>query len=585
MNNSNIIINSNEHKKLTDIIQVSNLNSSQNVKKTEKINKQKLKKISLNSIKNRTTNLNALSLRNNNITEMQLLKYRPKRLIKLKEQGNCQIPFCNMGGLSLDFEKTFSSDDKKYKINSHLNQNILTNMPENERLMNSNNDTEFKSTFIFKFAKNTEEFNKLSTYSELIDEGNEKRIFEETFSKISKLIENQNKLYFNNIDSNTNTSTNTNNNISVVNNYDVSPLKTNFLNTNSKYQNRNKSNNDLINLFTYTSNNLNTYSNLNNTGMTSTNMSSSNNIMNMKKLIIFWSEFIVLINKLLSQIFKELSICKKENTKVKKKSYRDELKLNNKINELDDLKKYINRFDINMKINHQIQKAKEIKELKQEFKKKENEYMLLIYKLEEEIKNLTILLEKNKSYYDQYKNISKEIDKNKRQCEILKIKFNKELQDNNIKILIEKDYQDELKININELKEEINEMKKEKEVSKKEKIELQAKIKKLEMIITEKEENILMLYQELEYYMRKFKEEKFNHLNIKNEFYILEKKLYKIEEEKQKEELRIREEQMKKSEVNECGNIEIDSLSPIHFRNDDNYGSPSPTNFTQNNNS
>ena len=238
-----------------------------------------------------------------------------------------------------------------------------------------------------------------------------------------------------------------------------------------------------------------------------------------------------------------------------------------------------------MKINHQIQKAKEIKELKQEFKKKENEYMLLIYKLEEEIKNLTILLEKNKSYYDQYKNISKEIDKNKRQCEILKIKFNKELQDNNIKILIEKDYQDELKININELKEEINEMKKEKEVSKKEKIELQAKIKKLEMIITEKEENILMLYQELEYYMRKFKEEKFNHLNIKNEFYILEKKLYKIEEEKQKEELRIREEQMKKSEVNECGNIEIDSLSPIHFRNDDNYGSPSPTNFTQNNNS
>ena len=583
MNNSNIIINSNEHKKLTEIIHVSNLNSSQNMKKIEKINKQKLKKISLNSIKNRTTNLNALSLRNNNITEMHLLKYRPKRLIKLKEQGNCQIPFCNMGGLSLDFEKTFSSDDKRYKINSDLNQNILTNIPENERLMNSNNDTEFKSTFIFKFAKNTEEFNKLSTYSELIDDNNEKRIFEETFSKISKLIESQNKLYFNNIDNNTNTSTN--NNISVVNNYDVSPLKTNFLNTNSKYQNRNKSNNDLINLFTYTSNNLNTYSNLNNTGMTSTNMSSSNNNKNMKKLIIFWSEFIVLINKLLSQIFKELSICKKENTNLKKKSYRDELKLNNKINELDDLKKYINRFDINMKINHQIQKAKEIKELKEEFKKKENEYMLLIYKLEEEIKNLTLLLEKNKSYYDQYKNISKEIDKNKRQCEILKIKFNKELQDNNIKILIEKDYQDELKININELKEEINEMKKEKEVSKKVKIELQAKIKKLEMIITEKEENILMLYQELEYYMRKFNEEKFNHLNIRNEFYILEKKLYKIEEEKQKEELRIREEQLKKSEDNECKNKEIDSLSPIHFRNDDNYGSPTPTNFTQNNNS
>ena len=480
-----------------------------------------------------------------------------------------------MGGLSLDFDKTFSSDDKRFKNKSNLNQNLITSLSENERLMNSNNDTEFKSMYILKFAKNSEEFNKLKNYVDLIDENNDKIIFQETFSKILKLIENLNKLYLNNMDYNTN---NNSNNLSVINNYETSPVKSSFLNTNLKYENRNKANNNnIINFFTYTSNNLNPYKNMNSTGTTSTNYSSPSYNLNMKKLIMVWSDFLILLNKFLSQIFNECSICKRENKKYKKKVYSDELKLNNKTKELDDIKKYVNRFDVNIKINHQIHKEKEIKEIKKEFKKKENEYMLMIYKLEDEIKNLTLLLEKNKNYYDEYMNISKEIDKNKKQCEILKIKFNKELQDNNVKILIEKDLQDELKIKIEELKEEINEIKKEKEASKKTNIELHAKIKKLEMVITEKEENILMLYEELEHYMRLFNLEKFNHNNLINEFNILEKKIYKIEEENHKEK------QMKKNEVNDNKKIEL--LSPKQYKQDDNFGSPSATNFSKNNNS
>ena len=480
-----------------------------------------------------------------------------------------------MGGLSLDFDKTFSSDDKRFKNKSNLNQNLITSLSENERLMNSNNDTEFKSMYILKFAKNSEEFNKLKNYVDLIDENNDKIIFQETFSKILKLIENLNKLYLNNMDYNTN---NNSNNLSVINNYETSPVKSSFLNTNLKYENRNKANNNnIINFFTYTSNNLNPYKNMNSTGTTSTNYSSPSYNLNMKKLIMVWSDFLILLNKFLSQIFNECSICKRENKKYKKKVYSDELKLNNKTKELDDIKKYVNRFDVNIKINHQIHKEKEIKEIKKEFKKKENEYMLMIYKLEDEIKDLTLLLEKNKNYYDEYMNISKEIDKNKKQCEILKIKFNKELQDNNVKILIEKDLQDELKIKIEELKEEINEIKKEKEASKKTNIELHAKIKKLEMVITEKEENILMLYEELEHYMRLFNLEKFNHNNLINEFNILEKKIYKIEEENHKEK------QMKKNEVNDNKKIEL--LSPKQYKQDDNFGSPSATNFSKNNNS
>ena len=573
MYSSSIIINSEREKKLTDMIKVKNMKTINSLKNEEIINKQK-KKISLDSIKNIMNNHNDYTLRKYNINDFHLLKFKPKRLLKLKEQGKSQIPFYNMGGLSLDFDKTFSSDDKRFKNKSNLNQNLITSLSENERLMNSNNDTEFKSMYILKFAKNSEEFNKLKNYVDLIDENNDKIIFQETFSKILKLIENLNKLYLNNMDYNTN---NNSNNLSVINNYETSPVKSSFLNTNLKYENRNKANNNIINFFTYTSNNLNAYKNMNSTGTTSTNYSSPSYNLNMKKLIMVWSDFLILLNKFLSQIFNECSICKRENKKYKKKVYSDELKLNNKTKELDDIKKYVNRFDVNIKINHQIHKEKEIKEIKKEFKKKENEYMLMIYKLEDEIKDLTLLLEKNKNYYDEYMNISKEIDKNKKQCEILKIKFNKELQDNNVKILIEKDLQDELKIKIEELKEEINEIKKEKEASKKTNIELHAKIKKLEMVITEKEENILMLYEELEHYMRLFNLEKFNHNNLINEFNILEKKIYKIEEENHKEK------QMKKNEVNDNKKIEL--LSPKQYKQDDNFGSPSATNFSKNNNS
>ena len=566
MYRQNILIKKDYKKNLLDMIKVSSL-TTRNIPKELKLfdqydlQSQELRKFSLNSLNSNINNINTMSSKNSNLTEIHLLKYKPKRLIKLKEQGKSQIPFSKIGGLSLDYDKTFNSEDKINKKNN-TSQNLLNNLSEKE-LLNYNNESEFKSNYIFKFGKNSEIFNKLSNNVDLIDNNDDKRIVKETFEKLSKLIENQNKLYFNLIDNLIN-----NTNISVMNNYDIPSLKTNFSNVNLK----NQINNNIPNIFTYTSNNINSINNLNKSVSSSVSTNVPNiNIINMKKVIIFWSDFISVLNKLLSLIFNTFSTCKKESEKLKKKLYRDELKLNNKTNELDDLKKYLNRFDINMKINHQIQKEKEIAELKKEFKKRENEYIILIYKLEEEIRDLTVLLDKTKNYYDEYKSISKKIDQNKRLCERLKIRFNKELQDSNIKILVEKDFQDELKSKINDLNQVINEMKLEKEASKKLTIEFQAKIKKLEMVIGEKEENITMQNEELEWYMRKLNEEKFNFNNIKTEFNFLERKIVDLEE-------------TKKQLQEKNKNIEINSLSPIQTKNEQ-LGSPSPTDFTQGNNS
>ena len=534
MYNKKILKNIENKKNILDMIKVCNLTTKNELKLSElNYNKNEthdMKKFSLSSLNSSISNQNLNSLRRNNQTQIHLLKYYPKRLIKLNDEGKSMLPLAKIGGMALNLEKTFNSDDKKYKIRRESSKNLINNLAD-EKLINSNNDNEFKSTYFFKFSKISEEFKKLSNNSELIDNSNGKRIFEETFLKLTKLMENQNKLLFNYIDSNI--INNNNNNISVINNFDISPIKINLPNSSAD---RSKSNKDLNNFFTYTSNNINTANNnFDNSVMTSTAFSSKNNNINIKKIIIFWSEFIILLNKFLSFIFNEFSLYKKENEKMKKKSYRDELILNNKEIELDDLKKYLNRFDVSLKINHQIQKEKEITDIKKEFKKKENEYMLMIYKLENEIKNLTILLDKNKYYYDEYKNISKEIAKNKRQKELVKIKFTKELQDANVKILIEKDNQDELNAKIEKLKEDINERKKEKEKLKTINIELQAKIRKLDMVIDEKEENILMLNEELEWYIRNLNQQKFKYNNFKNEFNILERKLYNLEEEKHKE--------------------------------------------------
>ena len=561
-----ILIKTDNTKNLIDMVKVSSLTTRSIPKELEILDKnlhsQDLKKLSLHSLKSTINNINIMNSKSNNLTEIHLLKYKPKRLIKLKEQGKSLIPFYKMCGISLDYDKTFNSEEK-LKKKQNTSQNLLNNLSEKE-LMNYNNDTEFKSNYIFKFSKNTEIFNKLSNNIDLIDNNTDKRLAKDTFEKLFKLIENQNKLYFNLIDN----SVNNNNNISVINNFDFSPVKTNFTNVNSKNQN----NNMFPNIFTSTSNNIDSMKNLNKSISSSNTTTVPNfNIINMKKVVIFWSDFISAVNKLLSLIFNNFSICKKENEKLKKKTYSDDLKLNNKINELEDLKKYINRLDISMKINHHIQKEKEIKELKQEFKKRENEYMVLIYKLEEEIRDLTVLLDKTKNYYDNYKSISKEIDKNKRQCERLKMRFNKELQDSNVKVLIEKDTQDELKTKINELNQIINEMKLEKEANKKVTIEFQAKIKKLEMIIGEKEENILMINEELEWFMRKLSEEKFNFNNIKTEFNLLERKIVDLEEANKHN-----------KENNKI--IGINPLSPNQIKTEESLGPPSPTDFTQGNN-
>ena len=250
----------------------------------------------------------------------------------------------------------------------------------------------------------------------------------------------------------------------------------------------------------------------------------------MKNLISNWSETISLMTKFISLILKDFSVYKAEQFNLKRKNISDETQLNKVSKELEDLKKYVNKFDISNKIYAQMHKENKINELKKEFQLKENEYKVIIYKLEDEIKALTNLLDKNKMYYNKYIDLTKEIGKNRKEKDMLKVKFNKELQENNVQILVEKDLKDELNLKIEKLNNEINEINQEKNEEKKANVELQSIIKKLRLEIIEKKENIMMLNEELEIYIKKYLDEKAKYLSIFKDFTILEQKVFKNKE-------------------------------------------------------
>ena len=308
-----------------------------------------------------------------------------------------------------------------------------------------------------------------------------------------------------------------------------------------------------------------------------------------KKLIVAFSDYSILSNKLLNLLFNEISELKSDNKKLKRKCYEDDINLKNKSQEIDDLKKYLRRYDISTKIFLKKEKEEKIKDVKVKYNHKENEYILLIYELKNEIRDLTKILDKNREYFNKMKDREKDIEDNKKQMQINRDIFNQKIQEKNVECALERDIQDDLKKKLETLNKKIDEFKLEKQNKNKEDMETQILLKKLKMNITEREENILMLNEELQWYIIELTKEKKSHQITKNDLDVLEKKIYN-DAKKMEEQIRSN----RKSIVNnnsEDVNFSASSISP---RNGGETGrdsvykdvnvSPVPTNFTKDNN-
>ena len=80
------------------------------------------------------------------------------------------------------------------------------------------------------------------------------------------------------------------------------------------------------------------------------------------------------------------------------------------------------------------------------------------------------------------------------------------------------------------------------------------------MVIDEKNENIKMMNEELEWFVREYNKEKFNHKNTQNALRTLENRIFRDEEEKEKEMKakeaeKIKEEKKAEKNKNKNGNL------------------------------
>jgi hypothetical protein len=213
-----------------------------------------------------------------------------------------------------------------------------------------------------------------------------------------------------------------------------------------------------------------------------------------------------------------------------KKNYEQDIKLEARIKEIQKLNIFLNRYDIKNQIILKQSKEESVGNLKQVFSEKENLYLISIYKLEQEIKDLTNLLDMNKDIYFKYKESEKKNKINQSINDEMRFAFNKELHDRNIDIAIEKDKQEELIIKIKELEKSIENLKVNEEQYRRDKIEILATIKKLNMNLDEKNECLKMLNEECEDYYIKYINEKNNHNNTIIALHSLENKLLKVKE-------------------------------------------------------
>ena len=153
-------------------------------------------------------------------------------------------------------------------------------------------------------------------------------------------------------------------------------------------------------------------------------------------------------------MIEEIRFNKKENIFLNKKLFQIENELNLKDKEIRDINKNIIKYDLN-KIKNGQSAVEQVEKMKKNYIKKESNYVLTIYQMENELKQLSELLNKNeidkKSLEElktKYHLIKDELDKNK--ADFKEYEFQNEK-----KLILLTQYNSELSQKINNLENEI----------------------------------------------------------------------------------------------------------------------------------
>ena len=492
---SNDIKNINSSKNFKRLhLDIPNSNSSNSVEKNKilkLLNFDHMKKINISEMNNKITEPNKIIFSNLRLRNLQILS-NDSSLNKL-------------GKSTLDVNKMFG------KINLPKNK-------EKEEIKKVHNEKffSFKNEYILKFAKNAEYFNTFEKNSELISE-NRKDNFNENFKKIKGMLKNITNLFFNDYKVK-------------INNDEDSKLeifdrKSGFYKYKTNLKAKSNKSLDLPRIFaTLPNEDISDLSIIEKNSVCESKMDENLNIKN-KDIISGWHQFCTLMNKFISLIFTELRE-NKENIRKQNQKLKDyEVRLENSTKEIDKMQSFLSKYEVNSKIFLKIKNEKEIEKVKSIFNKKENEYILSNFRLKNEIKNLTSLLDENQKYYHKCKELENDINKGKQKNEELKYFYNQELQAKNMENIIHTEKEEQLELKIKELEKVIKGLQNDKDEYKKKYIENQIKVKNLSMNMNERNENILMQNEEIEWFVREYGKLNNNYLNIKRDLNNIENSL------------------------------------------------------------
>ena len=492
---SNDIKNINSSKNFKRLhLDIPNSNSSNSVEKNKilkLLNFDHMKKINISEMNNKITEPNKIIFSNLRLRNLQILSN--------------DLSLNKLGKSTLDVNKMFG------KINLPKNK-------EKEEIKKVHNEQffSFKNEYILKFAKNAEYFNTFEKNSELISE-NRKDNFNENFKKIKRMLKNITNLFFNDYKVK-------------INNDEDSKLeifdrKSGFYKYKTNLKAKSNKSLDLPRIFaTLPNEDISDLSIIEKNSVCESKMDENLNIKN-KDIISGWHQFCTLMNKFISLIFTELRE-NKENIRKQNQKLKDyEVRLENSTKEIDKMQSFLSKYEVNSKIFLKIKNEKEIEKVKSIFNKKENEYILSNFRLKNEIKNLTSLLDENQKYYHKCKELENDINKGKQKNEELKYFYNQELQAKNMENIIHTEKEEQLELKIKELEKVIKGLQNDKDEYKKKYIENQIKVKNLSMNMNERNENILMQNEEIEWFVREYGKLNNNYLNIKRDLNNIENSL------------------------------------------------------------